>query len=312
MVHVNDISVQPKRGRAGSENERCVLAPTQEGTQRMRVGAISVEVRRSTRRFSTHITVGRNDAVLAVALRGCSETENDAVGNLIDTETAVLLAKPGRSRLVWSPASEGVILRISRQRLQGLSSRRIGLPTRLAAVDRALPLSVNERLAPLLRELIDECDRDAALSDDRQRLWCGRLEATITTLLVNMPVRETVLAVSRSVRRAMQHVCDNAEVELDVATLASISGVTVRTLREGFRSCLGVSLTAFIQETRLAKARERLLSGHDSRSMARVAEAAGFCSASSFSRAYSRTFEESPTDTRARGVREGEVRRKLD
>ena len=65
MVHVNDISVQPKRGRAGSENEHCVLAPTQEGTRRMRVGAISVEVRRSARRFSTHITVGRAEVALS-------------------------------------------------------------------------------------------------------------------------------------------------------------------------------------------------------------------------------------------------------
>lgn len=313
MVHANGTSMHLTGARSGSQPEpaRTRVAPPAH-RRRVRIGAIGAEIRRFARQQPTQITVRSNSVLLIVALEGWGQVVSDAFEATVDRANALLLARPGGSTLVWTPASEGVVLHLPRQRMQVLASRRLDIPVRLGPGDTMFRLAADDRLFALLGELADECDKASGLSEDRQRLWSGRLEAVITTLLVEAPDRDAILPVSRSVRRVMQHVRDNAERDLDQTELAAVSGVTLRTLREGFRSCLGVSLATFVQDTRLAKARERLQSGHDSRTMTQVAEAAGFGSASSFSRAYARAFEESPSQTRARGVRQTEIKARID
>lgn len=313
MVHANGTSLHQTGARTGSISEPArIHATTPPLRRRVRLGGISAEIRCFPRQQPTPITVRANSVLLIVALEGWGQIVSDAFQATADRSHALFLARPGGSILVWTPVSEAVVLHLPRQRMQTLASRRIDMPVRLGLTDSMLRLTPGDRLSALLGELADECERAPALSDDRQRLWAGRLEAVVTTLLVEAPDRDAILPVSRSVRRVMQHVRDNAESDLEPAALAAVSGVTLRTLREGFRSCLGLSLATFVQETRLAKARERLESGHDSRSMTQVAEAAGFGSASSFSRAYARAFEESPTQTRARGVRQRDMAARID
>lgn len=280
--------------------------------RRLRVGSITIDLRRFTKLHLMQFTVKPDTVLLAVSLEGRGEVINEAFQATADAGHALLLARPGVSTLVWAPESEGLILHLPRQRMQVLASQQLDLPVRLGTIGRALPLPPEAPLRTMLADLAGEADRNALLSEERQRLWCGRLEAVVTTLLFDAPERDAILPVSRSVRRAMQYARENAEAELSAEDLAAVSGVTVRTLREGFRTCLGVTLATFVQDVRLAHARKRLASGHESRSMAEIARTAGFGSTSSFSRAYVRAFEETPSQTRARGVREAEMVRKPD
>lgn len=315
MVHANSLSMQPAEAPwtvADGAGTVMTVPAYMSPRRRLRLGALGVDIRRFPKLQPTQINVRPNAALLIVPLEGRGELITETLHATVDIAHAVLLARPGTSTLVWTPGSKGLVLHWPRRRAQVLASRSLDLPVRLGASDVVLPLTLSERLGPLVANLVDEIDCTPLLAEDRQRLWVDRLEAVFTTLLVNAPGRETILPVSRSIRRAMQHVRENAETDLDASTVATISGVTPRTLREGFRACLGISLSAFLQETRLRWARERLSSGHDSRAMSEIARATGFGSASSFSRAYVRAFEETPSQTRTRSVHQAEVMRKIE
>src|SRR3546814_1745731 len=70
-------------------------------------------------------------------------------------------------------------------------------------------------------------------------------------------VQTCALPISRSVNRAIAYIRANAECDIDDVALAAVTGVTSRTIRDGFRVCLGMPLSSFIQQARLQRARER-------------------------------------------------------
>src|SRR3546814_3713003 len=95
---------------------------------------------------------------------------------------------------------------------------------------------------------------------------------------------------SRSITLAMRQIEEHCERAWDAESLAAATGVTVPTLRRGFRACLGTSIGTFIQQARLQWAYTCLASGHDSRQMTAIAESVGYRTAGSFSRAYQKRF----------------------
>ncbi len=140
---------------------------------------------------------------------------------------------------------------------------------------------------------------------EHRESWETAIEQAIVDALVGRPEWAKLLVVSRALQAAIAMIRAQADSDIDLVRLSASAAVTLRTLRETFSACFGISLAAFILETRLAGARERLSSGYDSRPIQAIAEAAGFKSSSSFSRAYARRFGETPTQSRTRGVAEG-------
>lgn len=296
-------------GEADAPRADPAVAPSR---RRIRLGAISFDVRRFPRQRAVQLSIRANMAVLVLALEGRAELIGESIRTTVSEGQAILLARPGASTLVWSAGAEGVVIHWPRARIQMLASRHLDQPVRLAACDVAVPLPPDEILPRLVAAYVDDVEQAGILGDDRQYLWAGRLENAFIGLLTGHADCAAILPIARSIRRAIQHIRDNAETDVDAAALAAMSGVVPRTLREGFRTCLGISLAAFVQETRLKRARERLASGFDTRAMAEVSQAAGFRSASAFSRAYVRAFAETPSQTRARSARQGGVRRETE
>lgn len=237
-------------------------------------------------RGAVQIAVRPGAALLIVALGGSAEVVGSATRIVLDDDAAALIAQPGTMALRLSPGAEVAVVQATRARVQVLVSRSQGDPVRLNPVNTVLP-------APALRAaLADDLGGDAAAED--------LLETVLALALAGHPERAAILPVARAVREAMLQIRNNAEGALDAASLAGKSGVTQRTLREGFRACLGLPLSQYIQEAQLRHARSRLVSQRDSRSIAEIAVATGFGSSSSFSRAYARAFGETPTQTRMR------------
>jgi AraC-like DNA-binding protein len=212
---------------------------------------------------------------------------------------AVLLARPGAATAVWGLCSRGFVLRIPRRRLQAEASRLSGEPRRVAAVNMAVELapSGSSGLAPLLREIWAQAPHDVAAGRlSSSRVIC----AVIACLQTHSP---SPWGVAQSVKRALAYIDDPAAGDVSAERLAAAAGVTERTLRANFREVLGRPLPAVVQAHRLQWAHERLASARDSRSIEAFAAAAGFRSPAAFTRAYRRAFGESPTVTRALGVR---------
>jgi AraC-like DNA-binding protein len=211
---------------------------------------------------------------------------------------ALLLARAERVSCVWHPGSAGLVLHIPRASIQAAAARLSDAPCRLAGI--VTVFTWKERPAflagpPFDPSLIDNSLRPAE-SLERQRLLCHSLVQAIEAAGLG----RAAFLVAKSVMRALAHVRANPSGAWTVEDLAPIAGVTAATLRKNFRACLGLTVTQVVREARLQWARDQLVSAHESRSIARLAGAAGFGSAGVFARAYQQHFGETPTQTRAR------------
>ena len=101
--------------------------------------------------------------------------------------------------------------------------------------------------------------------------------------------------------RAIEVMEANLAEPRSIPRIARAAGVGARHLQTLFNANLGVSPHAYYQAVRLNRARRMLIETR--RPALEIAEATGFASPASFSRAYRRQHGESPTETRARARR---------
>ena len=88
-----------------------------------------------------------------------------------------------------------------------------------------------------------------------------------------------------------------------LADLVTVAGVSARTLQLGFLAAHGMSPMRYVQQRRLACAREDLLRAAPGMTVAEIARRLGFVAAGRFSLAYRQCFGESPSQTLARATR---------
>lgn len=211
---------------------------------------------------------------------------------------ALLLARAERVTCVWKAGSAGLALQVSRAALQAEAGHMFDEPRRLAGLVAAFDWG--ERPALLAgppfdaRLLADELTRDEAQASERS------LCESLVRALAAAGLGESAFPVAKSVLRAVQHIRAHPQRAWSGEDLAAVAGVTAATLRKNFRACLGLTVTQVVREARLQWARQALASPHESRSIALLAEAAGFGGASVFARTYQQRFGETPTQTRGR------------
>lgn len=99
-------------------------------------------------------------------------------------------------------------------------------------------------------------------------------------------------------------VCDYVEANLalrfTLSDMARISGLSTRSLQYAFLYHYQCSPMHWVMKLRLSKIRQRLLHGQPGDTVAAIARAHGFASASAFSAHYLREFDELPSTTRLR------------
>jgi len=211
---------------------------------------------------------------------------------------ALLLARAERVTCVWKAGSAGLTLHIPRATIQAEAARMFDEPRRLAAIVAAFDWS--DRPAILAeppfdsRLLAGDLARDEAQAGERK--LCESLVRAIAAAGLGGPA----FPVAKSVLRAVQHIRAHPQRAWTCEDLAPVAGVTAATLRRNFRACLGLTVTQVVREARLQWVRRALASPHESRSIARLAEVAGFGGAGVLARAYQQRFGETPTQTRGR------------
>jgi AraC-like DNA-binding protein/uncharacterized cupin superfamily protein len=100
------------------------------------------------------------------------------------------------------------------------------------------------------------------------------------------------------INRILQHIARHCHEPLRISQIAKEAGLSVRTLERLFRSSLNTSPGAYLNDIRLANARELLLSS--SRPISEIAFATGFRDSNYFTKLFTRTFEMSPRAYRKR------------
>jgi transcriptional regulator GlxA family with amidase domain len=99
------------------------------------------------------------------------------------------------------------------------------------------------------------------------------------------------------VRAVEEYISANWDKPLDIATLASVTGASGRSIFQSFARARGYSPMVFLKQTRLTQARARLLAGDPQTSVTAVALACGFHNLGYFAQDYFAAFGERPSET---------------
>lgn len=217
---------------------------------------------------------------------------------------ALLLARTERLVCLWQPGSAGLMLRLPRAAVQAEAARLFKGPRRLAGVVSTFEWS--DRPGLLAGPPFDPRLLGAVGWQDGADECQGSLCASLVRAIAAAGLDTAAFPVAKSVQRALDHIRTHPQRAWSVEDLVPITGVTPATLRRNFRACLGLTVTQVTRQARLHWVRRQLVSPHESRSIALLAEAAGFSGANVLARAYQQCFGETPTQTRSRaftGVR---------
>lgn len=249
----------------------------------------------------TRFTVQAGTVLLIAPLRGSAEISGEDFTLSADTRNARLMVRRGQVAITWTEGSAGAIFRLPRIRLQALASAFSGDPLRFAGVNLALERFGAQGLDPWFRTVFAAMPGNESLSDSAD------FTKAFFDILHAQGKLESAFVVSRSVKGAMEHMraCGPA---VDIEALSVKAGVTPRTLRENFKACLGMPLSAYVRWAQLNEIRQRLEGLCEARPMEELAKAADYGCAVAFVRAYRRVFGETPTQTRARAVRSSHER----
>ncbi|AWI80800.1 AraC family transcriptional regulator [Parazoarcus communis] len=210
----------------------------------------------------------------------------------------------------WSADCLKFAVRIERKLLEGhaaaLSARPDDGPlVFMPSVD--LRLAAPRSWVATAQHVLNELQRNPQLAT--QPLVRTQFEQLLmTTLLSWMPgsfgeavQTERRVVLPRHVKVAEEFMRANPEQVMTIETLASVVGVSGRTLFDGFRKFLGVSPMRYLRDLRMECARRDLLDASRPRSVTTIATHWGFYQLGRFACDYRRRFDEHPHETMAKG-----------
>jgi len=107
----------------------------------------------------------------------------------------------------------------------------------------------------------------------------------------------------RHIRVAEDYMQANPDAPITVERLATLAGVSVRTLYAGFRKHRGVTPIAYLRSLRLERVRQALLDPSQPRSVTSLATRWGFLELGRFAAEYRKRYGELPSETLSRAPR---------
>jgi AraC-like DNA-binding protein len=260
---------------------------------------VSIDPGKLSTFFLVHlIPNGRSD----IQIGNHSLIGGSAVGAVTSSTTAM--------RMRWSVDCAHLVLKIERSALERHLSHLLGeVVTR--PIEFVPELSVQSGLGAGLRRLIhfaaDELDRDDTLlasplgiTDAEQTLMTALLAAQPSNYSAALAGQSSPAA-PRHVARAEDLIRAHPERSITVGHLTDVSGVSARTLFEGFRRFRDTTPMALLRAVRLERTRAELGAPHSTENVAAVAFKWGFVHLGRFAKDYRKRFGELPSDTLRRG-----------
>ncbi|QWF20483.1 AraC family transcriptional regulator [Nocardioides sp. LMS-CY] len=305
--------------RAARDAARLFLAPHHltVGAERERFRAIGDHVdlgavTLSYLSYGAEVTIdrpGEQDHVgILVPLSGSALVRQDS-GEVVARAASSLAAVTPRSQLHmrWTPDCSVLLLRAEMRALRELA---VGLAPhgrhddltvtagRVAGSEAAALAGVTDLLVHVLQSYGPV---DALPGSVRRHL----AEQALMSILLAIPNSSTSQFVEHpsghraSVRIATDLLATETEASFTVGDLARAAGVGIRALELAFRRDLGTTPHAFVQKSRLEKARQELLVGAEegSATVTSVAVRWGFAHVGRFARLYQQEFGVLPSQT---------------
>ncbi|MEG3086722.1 AraC family transcriptional regulator [Sphingomonas sp. PB4P5] len=293
---------RPQRAELDTPRPTCDgLSRSAPADRRATIGTVTADLRFFACTQQISLTVTAAQIVLILPLAG--SVDICAGANVISCtpDQPVLLARDGTISTIWSDASRGLVIQLRRERVQAVASDKLGDARRLGGVITALAADAVQRDA-IVGRIMHVMARPAGLTPDDRAIEAEFYDALVG-LLRQCADPVATFPLVRSITQTMRYIKAHPHEACDIDSLAAVAGVTALTLRKGFRSSLGKTVTQCVQAVRLDRAFTCLASNSDSRSVHALALEAGFKDGSSFSRAYVRQFGETPSETRIRATK---------
>ena len=114
--------------------------------------------------------------------------------------------------------------------------------------------------------------------------------------------RDSYEAPQKCVGTALDYLNEHFMEKITLATLASVSGVTSRTLHNGFKRYKGVSPMEYLLETRLRNAKKRLSNADHDSNVTDIAQSVGFTHLGRFSQQFFKRYRELPSELLKRSI----------
>ncbi|MBV1697510.1 MAG: helix-turn-helix transcriptional regulator [Hyphomicrobiales bacterium] len=209
-------------------------------------------------------------------------------------------------RMHWSAECAHLVLKIERAALENHLSHLLG-DVAMRPIEFAPELPVEAGHGASLRRLIDfvasELDRDDTLI--ASPLGMAGVEQTLMTALLAaqpsnytaMLARQTIPAAPAHVMRAEELIRAHPERPISIGDLSAVTGVSARTLFEGFHRFRGTTPMALLRAIRLERAYTDLKAAAPSQSVADIAFKWGIFHLGRFAQEYARRFGELPSAT---------------
>jgi AraC-like DNA-binding protein len=226
---------------------------------------------------------------------------------LIGSNTVGAVTSPTTAmRMRWSADCAHLVLKIERTALERHLSDLLG-EAAIRPIEFAPELPVEAGLGAGLRRLIEfvaaELDRDDALLASPLGI-AGMEQTLMTALLAAQPSNYSAAlagqgsrATPRHVMRAEELIRSHPERPITVGDLAKVSGVSARTLFEGFRHFRGTTPMALLRTVRLEQAHAELKAAPPTENIAAIAFKWGIVHLGRFAHDYRTRFGELPSDT---------------
>lgn len=236
-------------------------------------------------------------ALLFLVAGGARVLLDGAAIPLVQPNAVVVGRGGGRIELLQDAAL--LVMRLPRVAAQICASARHGGARRVARDVLQLNLVHADRLRGALNDLVP-CDAD-------EEQGAIVLDELVSALAMQHGV-DAAFPMSRSLSFARAQLDRSGSALVSHEELAGKAGVTGKTLQRGFKACLGMTVAQYSLAVRLHRTRGCLRCDGELRSLSEIARGAGFPSTVSFSRAYQKLFDETPTQTRSLVFRINNVR----
>jgi AraC-like DNA-binding protein len=221
---------------------------------------------------------------------------------------SVFVTNPGVAyRKYWSRDARQLMIKIPRTRLESRAAEVGSKESGASIVFANRAHSFDGAVRPLLR-LVDYLCRDLwndnwplrnlGVRRDLEDALLGALLATVPHERRSHAIQRTSGAIPHYLTRAENHLSDNAFRVVPMSEMTVVTGVSERTLQDGFLRFCGKPPGQFARELRLDLVRRALIAKNDDdNNVTKIALQFGFAHLGRFSRSYADRFGEYPSDT---------------
>jgi AraC-like DNA-binding protein len=249
--------------------------------------------------------VGRATFVVWIALKGSARFQLEKEVIVCGSGTGCVWPATTDIRLSASPDHAALVICIDRPQLELELSRLLGRPAHELAFSPWVKVDGPPNIfGALLRFIAEAIDRKSVhmsespiLAGATERLLHDTLLTTQENNYSESLSALNATVVPRHLRNVMRAIRRDSARSWRLFDMAAEGNVSVRTVCDSFKRFCACTPKQFVQTVRLARVRELLMSGPQSRSIAEIARDCGFRHPGRFAATYQQVYGETPSET---------------